>query len=64
MRYTKPLLELQMFDVEDIITESSAQENPPVMDEFIVQVPTGGTMGSFEDFDEGISSAPRYYRPF
>ncbi len=62
--YKKPLLEVVAFDVEDIITESSNPENPPVLDEFIVQVPTGGTMGTFEDFDEGGPAAASYYRPF
>lgn len=67
MTYEKPLLELLVFDVEDIITVSSALDNPtdpPVVDELIVQVPTGGTMGSFEDFEDNNSSAPAFYKPF
>ncbi len=64
MIYKKPLLEMIAFDVEDVITESSNPEDPPVLDEFIVQVPTGGNMGVFEDFDDPGSPAPSYYRPF
>lgn len=67
MIYKKPLLEVLSFDVDDIITTSSAAPEPPEetpVEDPILQVPSGGNMGAFEDFEETDTPTPTFYKAF
>lgn len=60
MMYQKPELFIEYFDIEDIIQSSSISptdppEDPPVdppVTDPSVQIPGGGNVGTFEDFDD------------